>query len=128
MRKHFSQMSNTERRAVADYITHLPIKTDRQHYIDRKAERSFSAQEVRDAITTGDVVEVHNNAPGDIRALVRDDNGTCVVLSLLTGQVITVYYNAPSDTHHGLDWTPYRWQVDLGQVMRGLQNRQPAAA
>jgi Domain of unknown function (DUF4258) len=120
-KKHFSQMSPRERQEVAAYISKLAIKTTRSHYIDRATEREFTAQEVRDAITTGDVIEVHNDTPGDLRALVRDDNGTCVVISLRTGEVITVFYNHPTDTHDTLDWGKYRWQVDLTRELAKLK-------
>jgi hypothetical protein len=126
-KKHYTQMSNLERQNVLAYIRKLPIKTTRPHYFDRASERSFTAQEVRDAITTGDLIEVHNENAPDVRALLRDDNGTCVVISLVSGEVVTVYYNHPTDTHTTLDWGKYRWQVDLTRLMSQLKSR-PAAA
>lgn len=120
-KKHFSQMSPRERQAVTAYVSKLPVKTIRSHYVDRATERSFTAQEVRDAITTGDVIEVHNDIPGDLRALVRDDKGTCVVISLVSGEVITVFYNHPTDTHDTIDMGKYRWQVDLEREIAKLK-------
>src|SRR5271156_1110571 len=127
-KKHFTQMSNREREKVLAYISKLPIKTTRSHYIDRATERSFTSQEVRDAILTGDLVEVHDDNKPDIRALLRDDNGTCVVLSLVTGEVITVFYNSPTDTHQTLDWGKYRWQEDLTRIINQLEQKQKAAS
>ncbi len=114
-------MSPREREAVLGYISKLPIKTTRGHYLDRATDREFTAQEVRDAITTGDLIEVHDENKPDIRALVRDDLGTCVVISLVTGEVITVFYNHPTDKHDTLDWGKYRWQVDLTQEIARLK-------
>jgi len=120
-KKHFSQMSPRERQTVAAYVSKLPIKTSLSHYVDRATERSFTAQEVKDAVTTGDVIEVHDDAKPDLRALVRDDNGTCVVISLVTGDVITVFYNHPTDTHDTIDMGKYRWQVDLSRELAKLK-------
>jgi|SRR5271157_835274 len=120
-KKHFSQMSPRERQTVAAYVSKLPIKTRLSHYVDRATERSFTAQEVKDAVTTGDVIEVHDDAKPDLRALVRDDNGTCVVISLVTGDVITVFYNHPTDTHDTIDMGKYRWQVDLSRELAKLK-------
>lgn len=91
------------------------------HFYDRASERSFSMEEAVAAIKGGLVVEVHNDRKPEIRALVRDQKGTCVVVSLTDFRVVTVYYNDPSDQHETLNWNAYRWPVNLVEVVKGLR-------
>jgi hypothetical protein len=73
------------------------------------------------AVIDGTLIEVHNEKEPDIRALMRDDKGTCVVVSLVSGDIITVYYNDPEDKHYTLNKGQYRWNVDLLDVLRGIR-------
>jgi|ERR1700679_2562619 len=121
-RKHISQFDQTERAFVHGYIrTHADRITGKHHFYDRASERAFTLDDAREAIRNGLVIEAHNDKAPDVRVLVRNQTGTCAVLSLNTLEVITVYYNAPEDTHAGMNWTPYTWRTDLTQVVKSLR-------
>ncbi len=72
-------------------------------------------------------IEVHNNKAPDIRAVVRDGEGTCVVVSLLQWTVVTVYYNSPTDHHSTLDYSKYRWEQDITALVMGIKSRLPVS-
>jgi len=123
-RKHNHQMSKDEKGFVTGYIRTKvtpALSSARQHFYDRASERSFSFEEAKAVVATGSVVEVHNNASPEYRALVRNQAGTCVVVSLTDWTIVTVYYNAPDDTHSTLDYNAYRWSVNLVDVVKSLR-------
>src|SRR5258708_17157992 len=104
MRKHAQQMNATEKAFLHGYIRQNTGRvTGARHFYDRAADRKFSFADAQDAIRGGLVVEVHNNRAPEVRALIRNQKGTCVVLSLSTWDVVTVYYNSPDDRHATLD-------------------------
>jgi len=122
MRKHLTQMTREERAFVHGLIrSRLERVTGAPHFYDRATERTFTLSDAVRTLRCGLVVEVHNNTPGDIRALVRDSLGTCAVVSLRSWQIVTVYYNAPEDPHNTLDWTPYRWRTNLVELVKELR-------
>jgi transposase len=120
-RKHYTQMSVPELVEVRNYVNDLRLRTTQPHYYNRKQERSFSQGQVYAAVKMGKLIEVHNDREPDIRALFRDDTGTCVVIDLGSGDIITVYYNDPEDKHFTLNKGLYRWQVDLCSIVIGLR-------
>ena len=120
-RKHYTQMSMPEIEAVCSYVRDLRLVATKPHYYNRRQERSFSQGQVYAAVKTGKLIEVHNDREPDIRALLRDDTGTCVVIDLGSGDIITVYYNDPEDQHFTLNKALYRWQVDLCSVVDKLR-------
>ena len=61
------------------------------------------------AIAYGQVIEAKDNG----RAVMRGQDGTCVVVSVPTRTVITVWHNDPTDNHYTLDLSAYRWRADL---------------
>jgi exonuclease III len=126
MRRHFQQMSKEEKAFVHGFVRANAARFigGCGHYYDRASERSFSGEEVAAAIKNGLVVEVHNDRKPEIRALVRDRKGTCVVVSLSDFTVITVYYNDPNDQHETLNWNVYNWQVNLVNVVKELRKAQ----
>ncbi len=114
-------MTREERAFVHGLIrSRLERVTGAPHFYDRATERTFTLSDAVRTLRCGLVVEVHNNTPGDIRALVRDSLGTCAVVSLRSWQIVTVYYNAPEDPHNTLDWTPYRWRTNLVELVKEL--------
>ena len=119
MRKHFQQMSKDEKGFIHGFVRANAERfvSGCGHYYDRASERYFGTEEVSAAIKNGLVVEVHNDRKPEIRALVRDQKGTCVVVSLSDFRVITVYYNDPNDQHETLNWNAYRWSVNLVDVV-----------
>jgi hypothetical protein len=122
-RKHITQATKDEKGFIHGFIRAKAslVSSGRQHFEDRATERHFTLGEAVEAVKTGLVVEVHNDTPGDVRALVRDSKGTCVVLSLKSWQVITVYYNDPTDTHDTLNWAAYRWNQNLVTLVKELR-------
>jgi hypothetical protein len=120
-RKHYTQMSTAEFEQVMAYVKGLSLRASKLHYHDRSKERSFTDTQAKMAVIDGTLIEVHNEKEPDIRALMRDDKGTCVVVSLVSGDIITVYYNDPEDKHYTLNKGQYRWNVDLLDVLRGIR-------
>lgn len=119
-RKHISQMSALEKSFVhGDIRKNADRLTACGHFYDRATERMFTLAEAQDTVRKGLVVEVHNDR-AEIRVLVRDKSGVCVVVALDTLEVVTVYCNAPSDQHETLNWNAYRWNVDLVSVIKSL--------
>lgn len=57
------------------------IHSARSHFYDRTSVRRISFEEARDAAAKGLVVEIHNLA-GEYRALLRNRQGICTVISL----------------------------------------------
>jgi hypothetical protein len=125
-RKHIQQMSKAEVAFIHGFIRHNASRVNsfRAHFHDRATERTFTTQDALEVIKGGLVVEVHNNAGADVRALLRNSKGTCVVLSLSTFEVITVYYNDPTDTHDTLNWNNYRWAQDMVSLVKSLRRAQ----
>lgn len=123
-RKHIQAMNQTERAFIHGFIRNnaaRALDNSSIHFEDRASERHFSIEDAVEALRGGLVVEVHNDAKADFRALVRNAAGTCVVVSLVTFRVITVYYNAPSDAHDTLNWNAYRWNQDVAELVKGLR-------
>jgi hypothetical protein len=123
-RKHNHQMNQEEKAFVVGYTRkHVApnVNAARQHFYDRATERSFSFNEAKSVLVSGTVIEVHNNAASEVRALFRNKEGVCVVVSLTDWTIVTVYYNAPDDTHQTLDYNAYRWSVNLVDVIKSLR-------
>ena len=121
-RKHIQQMNSTEKAFVHGYIRkNADLAFGIAHFYDRATDRHFSLTDAISALKSGLVVEVHNDKAPSVRALVRDQKGTCAVVELGTMQVVTVYYNDPADQHETLNWAPYRWSVDLVQVIKSFR-------
>lgn len=123
MRRHFQQMSKEEKGFVHGFVRANAEKFSAGcgHFYDRATERSFTTADALEAIKGGLVVEVHNDRKPEIRALVRNAKGTCVVVSLTDFRVVTVYYNDPNDQHETLNWNAYRWPVNLVEAVKGLR-------
>jgi len=123
-RKHIQQMNKTEKAFVHGYIRKHAAEALNggvQHFYDRATERHFVIEDAVEALQGGLVVEVHDDRKPSVRALVRSQKGTCVVVELQSMRVITVYYNDPSDTHDTLNWNLYRWSTDLVEVVKSLR-------
>jgi len=122
-RKHITQTTKEERAFIHGFIrAHAnQVQAATSHFYDRATERTFTMEDAVTAIRGGLVVEVHNDRPGDVRALVRNQKGTCVVLSLVRLTVVTVYYNDPADQHETLNWNAYRWNQDLVALVKSLK-------
>jgi hypothetical protein len=122
-RKHKSQMSKDELGFVVGYIRANATRlwSANGHFFDRASERHFTLDAAKDAAAKGVVVEVHNDRNPDVRALVRNAAGTCVVISLKSWEVITVYYNDPADAHDTLNWNAYRWQESMVTLVKNLR-------
>ena len=81
-----------------------------------KRRRTFSHQQVIEALRTGWVVEV--NSLG--RVLMRDTTGLCVVISIKDRVAFTVYANAPNDHHENQSMGMYKFNVDVISYLRSL--------
>jgi hypothetical protein len=123
-RKHIHQMTNDEKAFVHGFLRKYiapRVSSARQHFYDRASERSFSIEEAKAVIATGLVIEIHDNAKPEIRALIRNHAGVCVVVSLTDWTIVTVYYNAPDDTHQTLDYNAYRWSINAVDLVKSLR-------
>jgi hypothetical protein len=122
-RKHIKQMNKQEVAFVHGFIrsANFSVWSGKAHFYDRASERSFTLADAQSAVKGGLVVEVHNDKAPDVRVLVRNQAGTCAVVSLQSREVITVYYNAPSDGHETLNWGAYRWAQDVVALVKSLR-------
>ena len=72
----------------------------------RLEERNISIDDVRETILNGELIEYHY-VDDERRILLRNKEGTCVVLDVSRGRVITVYKNDPDDNHKDLNRSNY---------------------
>ncbi len=121
-RKHIQQMNQMERAFIHGYLRSgkRDYHAVTSHFRDRATQRVFTLADAEAAIRGGLVVEVHNDRAPSVRALVRDQKGTCVIVELQTGLIISVYYNDPEDKHETLNWAPYRWTQDIVALVKSL--------
>lgn len=122
-RKHITQMRGDEKAFIHGYLrTQVGrLSSGVQHFYDRATERHFSLEDAISAVRCGLVVEVHDDKKPSVRALVRDQKGTCVVVELGSLRIITVYYNDPADQHDTLNWNLYRWTVDVVELVKSFR-------
>ena len=123
MRKHIQQTTRDEKAFIHGFIRANADKawSCNGHFSDRATERAFTLDDAKACVKGGLVVEVHNDKNPDVRALLRNSVGTCVVVSLKSWEIITVYYNDPTDEHHSLNWNAYRWPVNLVSLVKDLR-------
>lgn len=119
-RKHFKQMSPREKEVLREAVDSLGISdiTDfRNHSLQRLVEKRISAEDVLNAVRFGSVIEAHSKVRGDIRVLLRQPtkrgSSVCAVVSLRDRDIVTAYENDNKDKHFTIDWSEYKWQVDL---------------
>ena len=108
-RKHRKQMTVAEISSVESIVKSVPAWHSQPYYAMRAQTRKIARFDVFRAIAYGQVIE----AKDDGRAVMRGQDGTCVVVSVPTRTVITVWYNDPSDNHYTLDLSQYTWYTDL---------------
>ena len=121
-------MAAAETEAVLAYVRAISVRTTKPHYYNMKQERSFTREQVEHAIKHGGLIEVHDDKAPEVRVLLRDSSGTCVVVSLNTGEVITVYYNDPEDRHYTLNKGLYRWKADMQEVVSKIRKEREGIA
>lgn len=112
MRKHYTQLEPDEVLAIKKSLVG-PLSTT-PHFEERISERAAGIRwpEIYKTLATGAVIEVHNDIPGDLRALYRAKvwgRSVIVVVSLTRKQFITAWANTNSDTHRTLDMSIYNW-------------------
>ena len=115
-RKHASQMTQAERQFVEGVIHGSANWQVVSHATVKAQQRKVSHTEVLETLKTGSVIEVHQNAYPDIRALVRKTFATysvCVVVSLISKRIITNYINSANDHHATLNTSEYQWKADI---------------
>lgn len=116
MRKHQKQMTPAERQHVENHIHGLRGWILKPHAIKRGLERVVDTDALYTTMRIGDVIEVHNDVPAQIRAVLRADLGNasiCVAADLTNREIVSVWVNALDDQHDTLNLGNYRWQVDL---------------
>lgn len=124
-RKHIQQFNANEVAFAHGFIRKNAnrIHSARGHFYDRASARSISFGEAQSVASKGTVIEIHNLA-GEYRALLRNRQGICVVVSLVTWELVTAYYNAPGDYHDTLNWNAYRWNQNIVEVIKSLRSAQ----
>lgn len=129
-RKHTKQMSPREREVLREAIDSLDITSWAHfghHSVERLVEKGLSAVDIVNTIKFGDIIEAHNKIEGDIRVLLRQPtkrgSSVCVVISLLRGNIVTGYENNNKDKHFTIDWSEYKWKVDLSSEVKMFMNR-----
>lgn len=70
--------------------------------------RPLSHEDIKRAVRAGAIIEI-NDGPehDDMRLLVRDDRGTCVVYSVGLHKIVTCWWNDPDDHHSTLNLSEY---------------------
>ena len=72
----------------------------------RLQEREIPSEEVFNVCREGELIEYHNEK-GTRRVLLRDVNGTCVVVDLDNHCIVTAYSNDPDNNHPHLQRDKY---------------------
>jgi hypothetical protein len=125
--KHIIQMTQEEKAFTHGFIRKNADKVMQNgaHGYNRAAERDFNLDDIRAAVRTGTVIELHNEAK-EWRALARDRKGTCVVISLESWDTVTVFYNDPSDNHDTLNHNRYHSgkAIDAVATIKSLLRKQ----
>jgi hypothetical protein len=129
-RKHTKQMSPLEREVLRQAIDSLDITSWAHfgdHSVDRLVEKGLSAVDIVNTIKFGEIIEAHNKKEHDIRVLLRQPtkrgSSVCVVVSLRDGNIVTGYENKNKDKHFTLDWSEYKWKVDLVAEVKMFMSR-----
>ena len=130
-RKHVIQMNPREADTVTTFINSIRgwQGLNQTHITERKAKWNVTDAEILIAIRDGEIIEVHNNVPDEIRAVVRANIGlrsVCVTVSLTTKSIVTVWINTVNDNHFTLRQEEYGWKVNLMQVLAAFRNPQMA--
>jgi len=125
-RKHVIQMNRREADEVTSFVN--SVRTwkgfNQTHITERKAKWNVTDSEIVSALQTGEIIEVHNNVPGELRAVIRQDIGLrsiCVTVSLTTKSVVTMWVNTTNDSHATLRMEEYGWQINLVALMAAFR-------
>lgn len=116
-RKHRQQMSDAEADTVLAQVRAFQNVSISHHARQRMRDKGITKAEVSRAIQHGDLIEVHNNVPGELRVLLelvdKSRGRISVVVNFNDGEVKTVWFNNYDDTHATRDWSQYRWTTNL---------------
>ena len=82
--------------------------TPTQYAQVRMADGEIPMGSIREAIYNGTIIEMRV-VDGEVRWLLRGEDGTCVSVSETTSEIVTVYRNNPTDNHNTLDTNVYAW-------------------
>lgn len=93
----------------------LPTWAQIPHVHQRQGEKSVTPAMLADCLAKGRIIELNDEA-GHLRALLRNIDGTCAVVSIAHQAVVTCYWNAPYDKHTTLNRSQYYW----GQVHKSI--------
>jgi hypothetical protein len=120
-RKHRKQMTKAEIIAVEDVVQAQPNWVLGPHAIARLEKKGITKEQVLETLKIGYVIEVNRN--NDLCVAFRKEYGAfavCVVVSLQTRWVVTAWKNSAKDKHRRLDFSNYRWGVDLTREMEAF--------
>lgn len=118
LRKHRQQMSYAEIDYVEQLVHQLSGWSLNSGLIHAQRNgRTFTHEQVMNALKTGQVIEVNSNG----RVLMRDSKGTCAVVSVRDLYLATVWFNHPRDTHKTLKRGEYTWRINVIDYIRGLR-------
>ena len=96
-----------------------PAWTHTVHAQGRQTEKLVTDDMLRDCLTNGRLIEVHNEA-NSLRVLLRNIDGTCAVVDLDTKVVVTCYWNHPDDRHTTIRRSEYYWGPIGRKVLKRL--------
>lgn len=124
-RKHVIQMNPREADTVTGIVNSIRgwQGLNQTHITERKNKWNVTDNEILTALRDGQIVEVHNNVPEEVRAVVRANIGlrsVCVTVSLYTKSIITMWVNTVDDNHFTLKTEEYQWKVNLMQLLAGF--------
>lgn len=118
MRKHYTQMTQTEIRHLINQVRSRSLKFH-PHAMQRMSQKQIGEVQILASITYCSIVEAHNDSPGEIRVLVRGKvrgDFVCTVVSLTKNEIVTCYWNKAGDHHKTLDKSLYTWETDLTET------------
>jgi hypothetical protein len=125
LRKHYTQMTDTERSAVRSFAhsIHTWRGLNNPHITERKAKWSLTDNAILQALSNGEIIEVHGNNAPELRFVLRHIQGNravCVCASATTKSIVTAWVNNAHDNHMTLDRSQYQLTADLTRVFHTL--------
>jgi hypothetical protein len=125
MKRHYTQMSEAEKAAIAARVGGLRVQEMVQHAVDRCNQKGVAPSDALKALTHGFAFEIHNDTPGDIRVGMRytpqgKENSACVIVSLTRRSIVTVWPNHHNDNHRTLRINEYTWKQDARTTLSQL--------
>lgn len=87
------------------------------HTTERMVEKGVNREQIMECLKIHRLVQFQREADSSRRILVRDNNGTCLVLDIDHRIIVTAFHNNPNDNHRTLDRGQYLWGTVTDQII-----------